>query len=144
MIKAIPQEPQVTKKGTTIYFTKGGEEIFSLRQITFTYKEKLERGLSEMIYFLPSRDFERSEVELPKNDDTENLEKYNLEREDLATWKPIVMYMKAEDKKKMATRLCSELMQINPVPEVFLTKFTEILDEFSDILTKFLQNGNNN
>lgn len=138
----LSKEPQVIEKGKYYIFAKGGEEIFSLSKINHTYREKLKNGLSEMVYFLPLKNFVRSEVELPN--EGKELEKYNLEREDLATWMPVIAYVNAEDKKRVATELCSELMHINPVPDVFVSKFSEILDEFSEILLKHINNANYN
>lgn len=133
---------QVLKKGNQWKFTMQGEEIASLGVITFTLKEKLRKELEKMKYFLPCEDFKRSQVDIPK--DEKGLQAYSKERESLRTWGPAVMYMHSEDKRDVAKKMCSDFLALESPDEVFVHKFTEVLSEFSEILTNFKHNAEKN
>jgi hypothetical protein len=95
-----------------------------------------------MKYFLPTEDFIRSQIQIPV--DEAGLLDYSNERDALKTWGPAIMYMKAEDKKAVARNMCADFLGVETPDEVFVHKFSEILSEFSEILTNFKQNAERN
>lgn len=143
MAKTLSLNPaEVVKKGNKWVFKKQGEEIASLGIITFPFKEKLLKELKRMKYFLPTEDFIRSQIQIPV--DEAGLLDYSNERDALKTWGPAIMYMKAEDKKAVARNMCADFLGVETPDEVFVHKFSEILSEFSEILTNFKQNAEKN
>ena len=141
MVNTVFNEAKVIKVDSMYCFTKGGDTLGKLRVVTFTLRNKLKKELKKMKWFIPNKDFQRSDLQLP-NAVGKELDKYKQERDAIATWSPVLVYMKSEDKNDVAQKLCSEFLQVENADAVHVQKFKEILEEFSEILEQHNSYGN--
>lgn len=144
MTNTTTAKAEVIKRGNTYHFMLGDETVARLGVMTFTFREKVRKDLLRMKWYLPKENFKPSGIEVPKSGDVKGTERFRTERDSLAMWSPVLAYMKAEDKNDIAKKICGEFLQMEDVPTPFVTKFTEILNDFSDILTKFTTNADSN
>lgn len=144
MTNTTTAKAEVIKKGNTYHFMMGDETLARLGVMTFTFRNKLTKDLKKMKWYLPKEDFKPSGIEVPKSGDVKGTERFRAERDSLAMWSPVLAYMKADDKEDMAKRICGEFLGMEDVPKPFTSKFTEILEDFSSVLTKFITNADSN